>query len=281
MTTRTAFLEVVTGDLGDPSPLNTCVNQGVASWAARSGLPYPNRTYSASDIERILGDNYGGPKSTAANVTGIAAAAQEGADGYAWIAAADAEPGDWLVWPNYDHISVLTDTPNGTLRSIGAGGPTGRVAYQPKSGGGNPVRYFIGAIRPPFEDAAATPPASGYRVGPVIRSGPDWSWAEPEGELAARVQRAMSARGRYNFEDGSPRPDDGEFGAYSRMGVQLTLDASDVFNGLIDGIPERGASYGVQEYAARFGDYLERGGVIDGAPRVLSWDCFALGLERP
>lgn len=199
MTTRNAFLEVVKSDLGDPSPLNTCVSQGVASWAARSGLPYPSRSYSASDIERILGDNYGGPKSTAANVTGISAAAQESADGYAWIAADDAEPGDWLVWPNYDHISVLIDTPAGALRSIGAGGPTGRVAYQPKNGGGNPVSYFIGAIRPPFEDAPAPAP------GPVPRSATEED-GQPGPVFWTRFQMWAAQNGYGGPIDGEPGP---------------------------------------------------------------------------
>lgn len=129
--------------------------------------------------------------------------------------------------------------------------------------------------------ASIKPTHSGYRVGPVIRSGADWSWAEPEGELAKRVQRALSARGRYNYDSGRPRPDDGEFGENTRKGVQLTLAQGDIFKGRIDGEPGRGAAYGIQKYAAKRGDYTKRGGVIDGKPRVLSWDCFALGLERP
>ena len=45
-----------------------------------------------------------------------------------------------------------------------------------------------------------------------------------------------------------------------------------------DGQPGRGAAYGVQDYAKRFGDYT---GPRDGKPGLKTWEGFALGLERP
>lgn len=110
------------------------------------------------------------------------------------------------------------------------------------------------------------------------RSHRDWAWWEPTGELGKRVQRALAARGRYNVEDGRARPIDGNFGFFARCGVQETLRVSKVFVGRIDGKPGRGAAFGVQDYARKFGGYR---GPRDGHPRERSWAAFAVGLERP
>lgn len=107
---------------------------------------------------------------------------------------------------------------------------------------------------------------------PVTREGADWSWWEPSGELAKRVQRALKARGRY---DG---PVDGVFGPNTRKGVQISLAQSGLHAGDRDGTMERDEAYGLQEYARRFGSYT---GPKDGHPREQSWKGFALGLERP
>lgn len=115
-------------------------------------------------------------------------------------------------------------------------------------------------------------------LGRIVRAGRGWDWWEPRGELAKRVQRALAGRGRYNLPNGAWRPIDGEFGFYTRCGVQETLRRSGVFAGRIDGLPGKGAAFGVQDYACRFGSYR---GKRDGKPRDLSWAAFALGLERP
>lgn len=107
---------------------------------------------------------------------------------------------------------------------------------------------------------------------PASAEGGDWSWWEPRGALAKRVQRALRNRGRYSGRI------DGEFGPMTRRGVQISLAQSSIHAGDIDGTIERDEAFGVQEYAARFGDYR---GPKDGAPREQSWVGFALGLERP
>jgi len=114
-------------------------------------------------------------------------------------------------------------------------------------------------------------------VGPVVRSGADWAYRRPQGELAKRVARALIGKGRlpadYN-NDGDPRE------VFDKA-VQKTLNFSGVFKGQEDGKIERGGCYGIQDYAIKFGDYLQSSGVRDGRPEGLSWACFALGLERP
>jgi len=112
---------------------------------------------------------------------------------------------------------------------------------------------------------------------PQFAEGREWSYWEPTGSLAARVQRALSGMGRYNFPDGSPRPADGVFGENTRKGVQTTLNVSGMFVGRVDGIIEGGGSLGIQKYAKAYGDYK---GDLDGAPREMSWAGLALGLER-
>lgn len=110
-----------------------------------------------------------------------------------------------------------------------------------------------------------------------IPQGRGWSYWEPTGELGKRVQRALAARGRYNYSDGVSRPIDGVFGKFTRMGVQKTLNISEMFIGLEDGDIREGGSLGIQKYARAFGDYT---GDMDAAPREGSWAGFALGLER-
>jgi murein DD-endopeptidase MepM/ murein hydrolase activator NlpD len=113
-------------------------------------------------------------------------------------------------------------------------------------------------------------------LGPVIRSGADWAYRRPQGDLAKRIARALIARGRL----ASNYPNDGLPGAEFDKGIQRTLVASSVFASSIDGVIERGGSYGIQDYAIKFTDY-ERYGVRDGRPEMLSWTKFAEGLEAP
>ncbi|WP_350348009.1 M23 family metallopeptidase [Agromyces sp. G08B096] len=122
----------------------------------------------------------------------------------------------------------------------------------------------------------APAPSSGV-LGPIVRSGADWAYRRPQGDLAKRVANALIGKGRlpadYN-NDGDPRE-------VFDTAVQVTLNYSGMFRGLEDGVIERGGCYGIQDYAIAFGDYSQHGGVRDGRPEVLSWSCFALGLERP
>lgn len=109
-------------------------------------------------------------------------------------------------------------------------------------------------------------------VAPDAPSGSSWSFWEPTGPLAARVQAGLKKKGRYSG------PVDGVFGVNTRKGVQMTCAAGGGYKGPIDGVPGEQTSYAIQRYAAAWGDYT---GPIDGAPRTKSWEGFALGLERP
>lgn len=121
---------------------------------------------------------------------------------------------------------------------------------------------------------AAPKQASPYSVGPVIRSGSDWSISLPQGELAKRICRELIKKGRlpanYN-NDGNPQ-------RAFEAAVQETLNVSKVFTGANDGKLERGGAFGVQDYGNRFASYIARGGLRDGRLGVFSWLCFAEGL---
>jgi hypothetical protein len=139
MPLRTDALAAAVGDLGDPTKLGYCVQQGAHPWALAAKLPYP--------------DYSDGNGHSTTNVTDLVEAARKGLAGWKVIPARDALPGDFLIWPNYDHITIYVDNKPGGFRSIGAGGPTGRVAYQPQGGAtGNPASYFLCALRPPYTE---------------------------------------------------------------------------------------------------------------------------------
>ena len=109
-------------------------------------------------------------------------------------------------------------------------------------------------------------------------AGSDWSYWEPSGEVAKSAQRAMIGIGRLS----ASYVVDGVLGPVYRAAMQVTLNFSGTFNlnqsnGKIDGLIERGGCYGMQQYAANYGDYP---GPIDGAPREASWAGFILGLQR-
>lgn len=129
----------------------------------------------------------------------------------------------------------------------------------------------------PATSHVPAPVKTSFTVGPVLRSGSDWAYRRPAGELAKRVARALIAKERLpkNYlNDGDPGP-------LFDKAVQTTLRFSNIFRGTIDGKIERGGTYGVQDYATIYGDYGRSGGKRDGRPEGLSWACFALGLERP
>lgn len=136
---------------------------------------------------------------------------------------------------------------------------------------------FVGLPGPNVSAAIERWAASTAPSVPVgIPAGRDWSYWEPSGELAKRVQRALIAKGRL------PRDYrvDGVFGPLVRKAIQRTLAVGGFPGGMTspDGVIEREGCLGIQQYAKRFGDY---GGPLDRAPREGSWTGFALGLERP
>lgn len=127
--------------------------------------------------------------------------------------------------------------------------------------------------QPPISQPAGEP-TSGGSVGPILRSGSDWAYRRPTGDLAKRIVRELIVKGRLP----SGYPNDGDPGTVFDVAIQKTLNASGMFIGLEDGRPERGGCYGVQDYAIKFGNYTGRGGTRDGRPEGLSWSCFADGL---
>ena len=135
--------------------------------------------------------------------------------------------------------------------------------------------------------AAATPapsvpatvpgPPQGGSVGPILRSGRDWAIRLPTGDLAKYVVRGLQSKGRLPAD----YPNDGDPQRVFEAAVQKTLNFSNIFHGLEDGRLERGGAYGIQDYAIRFGDYTQNGGIRDGRPEGISWRCFGLGVTRP
>lgn len=107
------------------------------------------------------------------------------------------------------------------------------------------------------------------------RGAPRW----PKGPLMVRLQQALKDRGRY------PGWVDGVGGELTAKGIQETLNISQK-NGTgrafvrtpVDGRLGINNAFGVQYYAADFGDYY---GPTDGDPLTQSWSNFVLGLERP
>lgn len=157
MTTPAALIQTALNHVGEDGPENTCVSNGAARWAREAGLYYPEVVYPAAMVAEATGIH--ADKNNTTTVSGLSTMAKRGEAGYQWLDAADAQPGDFLIWPDFDHVSVYVENVGGAYRSVGSGTPSGRVAFQPASGGGNAPSYFIGAIRPPFETAPAPAPA--------------------------------------------------------------------------------------------------------------------------
>lgn len=105
--------------------------------------------------------------------------------------------------------------------------------------------------------------------------GRDWSYWEPRGALCKRVQRGLKKKGRLP----ASYKVDGIAGQLMRKAIQTTIVQSGVQGGVkVGSAMDRNECYGIQKYAAKFGDY---DGPVDGDPREASWTGFALGLERP
>lgn len=182
MTTAQKLIEIAQSHLGESGPENTCVSNGAARWARESGIYFPEVVYPAEMVREATGIN--ADKNNTTTVSGLSTMAKRGEAGYSWLDASDAQPGDFLIWPDYDHVSLYVENINGTYRSIGSGTPSGTVASQPAGGGGNAPSYFIGAVRPPFASTPApesTPqpaPTPSVRVHTVVPGDTLWDLAE-------------------------------------------------------------------------------------------------------
>lgn len=127
-------------------------------------------------------------------------------------------------------------------------------------------------VKPVVKKSAPKHAAVKLTVGPVLYSGKDWAYRRPSGELAKTVVKALQEKHRLP----SNYLNDGKPGAVFDAAVQKTLNISKVFIGPEDSKIERGGSYGIQTYGAKFGKYT---GKHDGHPEVLSWIAFANGLR--
>lgn len=120
------------------------------------------------------------------SVTAAQAAAEQHHAGWAYHAGLDGvQVGDVLDWdpkalgrPTDRHVSVLYERQGTMFKSIGSGGPSGKVAYQPQGGGFNPASTFRGYFRPALSKPAApapakTAPAASSSTDYVVRAGDD------------------------------------------------------------------------------------------------------------
>ena len=149
------------------------------------------------------------------------------------------------------------------------------MSYPTACAGGLNLDWIVARAMQIMAGGKIAAPSSPPVVAAVVNTAPartGWSYWEPTGALARRVQAALKGKGRY------AGPLDGVFGEFTRRGVQQTLAFSGEFKGLIDGLIQGGGCLGIQTYAKRFGDYT---GPLDAAPRTASWTGLALGLERP
>lgn len=122
------------------------------------------------------------------------------------------------------------------------------------------------APTPPPAPAAPAAPAAAPAGG-----GASWAFNQPDTGTQARIQRALTARGRYSG------PADGVWGPNTIKGIQTTI-RNVGYDGPVDGIPGPETCRLVQVYAQRFGSYT---GPIDRVLGPNGWAGFALGLERP
>lgn len=102
-------------------------------------------------------------------------------------------------------------------------------------------------------------------------SGDSWAFNTPSSSMQERIQKALTARGRYSG------PVDGKWGPATKKGIQTTC-ANVGYDGPVDGVPGERTCHYVQVYAKKFGDYS---GPVDSRLGPNSWAGFALGLERP
>lgn len=146
--------------LGEHSPVDTCMSLGMNKWPQELGLPGIG-TNSVSEGERRARAGYNG-----------------------WEYHTDmskAEVGDFADWEskvlgptredaNPRHVSVIRDIdPAGNLRTIGSGGPTGQVWWQPQGRGFNPPEYFRGFFRAPLSTGGSSKPRT--KTSPTKQAG--------------------------------------------------------------------------------------------------------------
>ncbi len=121
--------------VGEPGPPNTCLSNGVQKWAGEAGLPQLGNDTGWVSVYR-----------NAAIAAGLYV------HGLAGV-----QVGDVLDWAlPLDHMTVCTAVNSkGWVSSVGSGGTSGLVGYQPPSGYNPPIVYR-GYTRLPGSGAGGT-----------------------------------------------------------------------------------------------------------------------------
>lgn len=98
-------------------------------------------------------------------------------------------------------------------------------------------------------------------------------WEPKQNWTARRVQRALRKKGYFKG------PIDGVFHRPTRDAIQTLLNRATSLDVYVEVGSKMGRdeSYGIQEYAAKYGSY---DGEINGRLNTEVWEAFALGLER-
>lgn len=127
--------------LGENGPINTCVSNGFRKWTRELGLPDIG-TDSVSEAVRLAQNGHAGYRY------------HDGTDGIA--------RGNIGVWTHSalgsntaEHVTVVDDVRGALWKGIGSGTPSGKVAWQPASGGYNPKTVLRGYLIAPTETTGA------------------------------------------------------------------------------------------------------------------------------
>lgn len=199
-----SLADIAQHHIGEPGPTDTCL-VAINRWVQEAGgQPLPTGSVSAA-----------------------VKLAQQGRNGWTYHEGLDGvQIGDVLRWsadalgrtredPNPEHVSVyVARDRNGNLRSVGSGGPTGKVASQPQGGGFNPPHTFRGYFRPHLAaPAPAAKPASSSPAKDIRVASGDTLWG-----LARTHHTTVAALLRAN-----PRAADGRSHDYAILRQDLIL----------------------------------------------------------
>ena len=133
-------------DLGKPGPVDTCVSNGMQRFASEAGAP--KLTWQGVPT---------------ASITTARLAGQAGHDGWSYhVGLQGVAPGDFVDWQRPTgifHVSTVIEVRKNAggavlaLRTIGSGGPSGLINWQPAAGnpeGWNVAAYWRGYWRAPL-----------------------------------------------------------------------------------------------------------------------------------
>lgn len=134
-------------DVGRPGGIDTCVSNGMQRFSSEAGAPKLT--------------NPGG--GVTASVTEARADAKAKRNGWSYHAGLTGlQPGDFVDWAGIFHVSCViavhkTGSKITGVQSIGSGGPTGLINWQPAGAGFNAPSLFKGYFRAPYATKKPTP----------------------------------------------------------------------------------------------------------------------------